>query len=167
MWYMKPVRVGVTVPQHREEVYGFLDVMANHRSFTDHFLVDWECSGPERGVGSRARVRTRGSIGSDVIDIQVVSARRPETITEENVGANGRRHATGTYTLEELPGGGTRVLFEYAWRRAPLAERLAAPLVRAFMRRETGRAMRRLAGELAALDAGPGEVAVRGERSGG
>lgn len=145
MWYMKPVRVSIDVPQRREEVYDFLDVMANHRSFNDHFLVDWKCSGPERGIGSSARVRTRGTIATDVIDIQVVSARAPAMIEEENVGAKGRRRATGTYMLEELPGGATRVVFEYAWRQAPLGERVAAPLVRAFMRRATERAMRRLA----------------------
>src|SRR5215471_16605071 len=104
---MKPVRVAVDVPRPREEVYDFLDVMANHQTFNDHFMVDWQLSGPARGVGSRARVRARAAA----------------TITEENVGAGGRRHGTGTYTLEELPGGGTRVMFEYAWRRAPLSER--------------------------------------------
>jgi len=151
MWYMKPVTVRVDVPQGREEVYDFLDVMANHRSFNDHFLVDWELSGSERGVGSRARVRTR-AVPADVIDFEVVAARAPAMIAEENVGAGGRRRATGTYTLEELPGGGTRVTFEYAWQSAPLVERLCAPLVRAFMRRTTGLALRRLAGVLAARE---------------
>ena len=147
---MKPIHVSIEVSQPREQVYDFLDVMANHESFNDHFMVDWRCSGPERGLGSRARVQTRGAIGADEIDITVVSVRAPEMIMEENVGAGGRRHATGIYTLEELPGGGTRVVFEYAWRRAPLGERVAAPLVRAFVRREVERAMRRLAGRLAA-----------------
>jgi uncharacterized protein YndB with AHSA1/START domain len=147
MWYMKPVRVSVDTDRRREEVYDFLDVMANHRSFNDHFLAGWECSGPERGVGSRARVRTKGP-GSDMVDIEVVSARAPETIVEQSVGAKGRRLGTGTYTLEERPGGGTRVVFEYAWQRAPLSERIAAPLTRAIVRRGTGRALRRLADEL-------------------
>jgi len=150
---MKAIQVSVDVPQRREQVYDFLDVMANHRSFTDHFLVDWECSGPERGIGSRARVRAGGAFGGDVIDIQVVAARAPAMIAEENVGARGRRRATGTYTLDELPGGGTRVVFEYAWRRVPLRERMAAPLVRAFVRRGTERAMERLADRLAAAAA--------------
>src|SRR5262245_55434265 len=77
IWYMKSVRVSIDVPQSREEVYDFLDVMANHESFNDHFLVDWRYSGPERGVGSRVRVRTRGGIGSDVLDIRVVAAEAP------------------------------------------------------------------------------------------
>ena len=153
MWYMKPVHVSTDVPYPREEVYDFLDVMANHEPFTDHLMHDWECSGPERGIGYRARVRAGGAFGGDVIDIQVVAARAPAMIAEENVGSRGRRRATGTYTLDELPGGGTRVVFEYAWRRVPLRERMAAPLVRAFVRRGTERAMERLADRLAAAAA--------------
>jgi hypothetical protein len=58
--------------------------------------------------------------------------------------------ATGTYTLEPLPSGGTKISFEYAWQQAPLSERLAAPLVRAVLRRGNERAMERLAEQLAA-----------------
>jgi hypothetical protein len=42
---MKPVTVSVTVPNDREEVYAFLDVLANHEPFTDHMMVDWTYSG--------------------------------------------------------------------------------------------------------------------------
>jgi hypothetical protein len=89
-----------------------------------------------------------------VIDIEVVAAEPPAKIVEQNVGAKGRRHGTGTYTLEELPGGGTRIEFEYSWQRAPLAERLAAPLARAVLRRANEQAMQRLAEALAARDRG-------------
>jgi hypothetical protein len=150
---MRPVKVSVEVENAREQVYDFLDVMANHEPFCDHMLVDWEYSGPERGVGSKARVRATLGGTSDVIDMEVVSAQAPEEIVERNVGAKGRRVGNGTYMLEELPGGGTRIRFEYTWRQAPLRERLAAPLVRAIMRRGDELAMRRLAEQLAALPA--------------
>ena len=58
--------------------------------------------------------------------------------------------ANGTYYLEERPGGGTHIVFEYAWQTAPLSERLAGPLVRATLRRINERAMERLAERLAA-----------------
>jgi hypothetical protein len=148
MWFMKPVRVTIDVPHDRDRVYDFLDVMANHESFTDHLLRDWSCSGPARGVGSKARVSTKLAGSTDTIDIEVVSARAPEEIVEQNVGARGRRRATGTYTLQALPGGSTRIVFEYAWQQAPLSERLAAPLVRAYLRRANEQAMRRLAERL-------------------
>jgi hypothetical protein len=154
MWYMRPVLESVDVPDGRDDVYEFLDVMANHEAFTDHMLTQWRCSGPQRGVGSRARVKVKTAGRTDTIDIEVVAADRPSMISEENVGADGRRRATGTYFLEELPGGGTRIVFEYAWIQAPLVERLASPLTRAFIRRGNRQAMQRLAEQLAVRRAG-------------
>jgi carbon monoxide dehydrogenase subunit G len=150
MWYMKPVDVTIEVPYPTEEVYDFLDVMANHEPFTNHMLRDWEYSGPDRGVGSKARVKVTAGGRTETVDIEVVSADRPKTIVEQNIGAGGRRVATGTYKLAQLPSGGTRVAFEYSWQKAPLSERLASPLVRAFVRRGNEVAMKRLGEQLAA-----------------
>ena len=150
---MKPVHVNTHVTRPVEEVYDFLDVMANHEAFTDHMMRDWEYSGPDRGIGSKARVKVSAGGRTDTIDIEVVAAERPVRIVEQNVGAGGRRVANGTYTLEALPSGGTRIVFEYAWQRAPLSERLAAPLVRAVLRRGNQRAMERLVEQLAAQGA--------------
>lgn len=149
MWYMIKVLVSTDVPQPRDEVYAFLDVMANHVVFTDHMLHEWELSGPERGVGARARVKTRAGGRIDVIDIEVTAGQAPTTIVERNIGANGRRQATGTYRLAELPAGGTRVEFEWACRQAPFSERLLAPMIARILRRENQKAMVRLASALA------------------
>jgi Polyketide cyclase / dehydrase and lipid transport len=154
MWYMKPVRVTIDVPQPREDVYDFLDVMANHEPFTNHILKDWQYSGPDRGVGSKARVHVKAAGRTDQVDIEVVSAQAPAKIVEQNVSAGGRRLANGTYTLEELPAGGTRIEFEYSWKQAPLSDRLAAPMVRSALRRANERAMERLAATLAARPGG-------------
>jgi carbon monoxide dehydrogenase subunit G len=152
MWYMKPARVSIEVPYSPEDVYEFLDAMANHEPFTNHMLQDWHYSGPDRGVGSKASVTAKAGGRSETLEIEVVSAERPRTIVEQNVGAGGRRIATGTYTLEPLAGTGTRITFEYAWKQAPLSERLAAPLVRAILTRGNQRAMERLAQQLAAVE---------------
>ena len=142
---MKPVRVSTTVTRPVEEVYDFLDVMANHEPFTNHMLHDWEYSGPSRGVGAKARVRVDAGARTEMVDIEVVDAEPPTRIVERNIGAGGRRRATGTYTLRPLPDGGTDVAFEYAWQTAPLIERLAAPAARALVRRGNARALARLA----------------------
>lgn len=153
MWYMRSVLVTTQVPYPREKVYDFLDVMSNHEAFTNHMLRDWEYSGPDRGIGSRAKVKVSAAGRTDTIEIEVVAAERPARIVERNVGAGGRRVATGTYTLSELRNGGTRIDFEYAWQTAPLSERLAAPLARGVLRRGNERAMQRLARQLAAREA--------------
>jgi carbon monoxide dehydrogenase subunit G len=145
---MKPITVSVDVDQPRERVFAFLDVMRNHERFTDHMLTDWRYAGPASGVGSTARVRTKVAGKSDSLLIETVSRSAPTEIVEHNTGAGGRRRASGTYVLETLPGGGTRVSFTYAWREAPASERLFAPLVRAVMRGPLKRSMQRLASEL-------------------
>ncbi|WP_324614385.1 hypothetical protein [Streptomyces sp. MMG1121] len=70
-----------------------------------------------------------------------MEAEAPRRIVERNVSAGGRRLAGGTYTIETLPTGGSRISFAYAWVRAPLADRLLALVVRATMRRANGRVM--------------------------
>jgi Polyketide cyclase / dehydrase and lipid transport len=158
MRYMpKPVTVSIDVPHAVEDVYDFLDVMANHEPFTDHLLRDWELSGPARGVGSRARVHVRAlgvhvrALGvSDVVDIEVVDAEAPTRIVERNTAAKAGRTAQGTYTLSPTVSGGTHIAFEYRWLVTPLADKLTAPFARAFIRRTNETAMRRLAGLLAA-----------------
>jgi hypothetical protein len=140
--------VTTAVPYPPERVYDFLDVMANHEPFTDHMLKDWVYSGPDRGIGAKAKVRATLGGRSEEVEMEVIAAERPKTIVEQNVGARGRRIATGTYTLEPLPSGGTLIAFEYAWKQAPVSERVAAPLVRAILSSANQRAMARLAEQL-------------------
>ena len=145
---VKPVSVSVAIPTSREEVYRFLDVLANHEPFTNHMLVDWSYAGPPSGVGARARMRVKKPGRADWIDLEVIDAKPPRGSTEESVSAGGRRHTRGTYRLEELPETGTLVTFELAWLQAPLIERLAAPLTRAVVRRGNQRSLHRLAEQL-------------------
>ena len=146
---MKPVTVSVEVPQPVEEVYDYLDVLANHEAFLDHFLVDWKFSGPTRGVGAKAEARASAPMSQDWTDFEVIESERPKRIVEDAVGLKGKRHTRGTYTLEPLPEGGTKISFEFAWLQTARAERLIPPLTRAFIKRPNGKAMRRLAKQLA------------------
>ena len=142
---MKPVTVSVEVPTPRQAVYDFLDVLANHEPFTDHIMVNWKYSGPRAGVGAKANARLRAPGSNENIDIEVIEAAPPRRVVEESVSAGGKRRTRGTYELDELAGGGTRIAFELIWIEAPRNERMTAPLMRAFMRRTNGRSMRRLA----------------------
>jgi hypothetical protein len=151
---MKPVTVTIDVPQTREAVYDFLDVMSNHELFTDHMMQDWRLAGPARGIGSKARLKAVVGGRTETVEIEVIEAERPVKTVERNVGAGGKRVGTGTYTLADLPDGGTRVTFTYAWQQAPWNERLAEPIVRGIARRGFERAMQRLAEQLRAPTAG-------------
>jgi Polyketide cyclase / dehydrase and lipid transport len=152
MWYMNPIEVSINVPQSREAVYDFLDSMPHHELFTDHMMRDWRYEGPERGIGSKARVNAVLGGRTEPVEIEVIDAQPPFKNVERNTGAGGKRVATGTYTLTELPDGGTHIVFEYAWQKIPLGERLASPIVRSVMRRAVARALQRLAEQLRAIE---------------
>ena len=144
----RPVTVHVDVPAEPHEVFDFLDVMANHESFNDHLMRRWELAGPPRGVGSKATVHVKALGVEDEIDIEVLEAEAPSRIVERNVARKAGRVGEGTFTLEPLPGAGTRVTFTYRWVVAPLVDRLTAPAVRAYLRRNNTIAMRRLREQL-------------------
>jgi len=141
----KPVTVAIDVPRTVDEVFEYLDVMANHEPFYDHLMRDWELSGPSRGIGSKARVHVRALGIRDVIDIEVMDAERPVRIVERNTAAKAGRVGQGTYTLRPNADGGTHIEFEYRWLVAPLLDRLTAPFVRSYLRRNNTTSMRRLA----------------------
>jgi hypothetical protein len=143
-----PVTVTVDVAQDREVVFDFLDVMANHEPFNDHLMTDWSYSGPPSGLGSCATVHTRALGQHDEVDIEVVEVQRPSRIVERNHARRAGRTGQGTYVLESLPEGGTRIRFEYRWLVTPRIDALTAPLARAFIRRNNDTSMRRLAAEL-------------------
>jgi ribosome-associated toxin RatA of RatAB toxin-antitoxin module len=143
---VKPVTVSVEVPNSAHEVYEFLDDLGNHERFMDHFMVDWQLSGPQRGVGAKANVRVKATAEKDWTDVEIVEADSGRRIVEESTGGpRGKRRLRGTYHLEELPGGGTRISFELEFLELPRGERLMGPLNRAYVRRVNRKAMRRLA----------------------
>ncbi|MDP9399472.1 MAG: hypothetical protein M3P39_00630 [Actinomycetota bacterium] len=100
-------------------------------------------------------MRTRALGVSDVVDIEVVAAKRPARIVKRNTAAKAGRTGEGTYRLDPPPRGGTRIAIEYRWIVTPLVDRLTSPPTRAFIRRANETAMRRLAEQLAAQAASP------------
>jgi hypothetical protein len=149
---VKPVTVSVDVPQSRERVWEFLEVLANHERFTDHFLLDWQLSGPPRGVGATASFRVKATGEKDWSELRVIDSEPPRRSVEETIGGSkAKRRTRGTYTLEELPGGGTRITFELATLEMPRGERMMGPLNRAYLKRVNRKAMRRLKERLTTL----------------
>ena len=143
-----PVTVSVDVPQNRSDVYAYLDVMANHEHFTDHMLTNWRVSGPPTGIGSKANVTTKVGAITDEAVIEVFEVEDGRLIRERSIGAKGKRIAHGTYTLSDLPNGGTHVEFEFALQKVPALEKPFLPLMRKMVRKGNERAMERLAATL-------------------
>src|SRR4051812_556574 len=144
-----PVTVSIDVPQPRTAVYAYLDVMANHEAFTDHMLTNWRVSGPPTGIGSKANVTSKFGALSDEAEIEVFEVDPGRMIRERSIAAKGKRIAHGTYTLSDLPAGGTHVEFEFALQKVPAIERPLLPLMRKLVRSGNERALQRLADLLA------------------
>jgi hypothetical protein len=145
----QPVTVTIDVPQPRDAVYDYLDVMANHEAFTDHMLTNWRVSGPATGIGSKAQVTTKAGGMTDEATIEVFEIDPGRMIRERSLGAKGKRIAHGTYTLSDLPDGGTHIEFEFALQKVPAMERPLVPFMRKVLRKGNERAMERLAALLA------------------
>ncbi len=143
---MPSVTVSTTIHTPRDRVFDHLDDLARHEAFTDHFLVDWTLlRANSTGVGAAARMRAKGAGRHPWVSITVVESIRPErTVEEGRGGRDGRRRTRGIYELADAPGGATRVSFTNEFAPAGLAERLQAPVARAYLRRQNARALARL-----------------------
>lgn len=147
---MDPVTVSVIVDRPREQVFDYLQDIANHHQFTDHYLRDWHLTRIDsvgRGAGARFRVKvpppaSRFAWG----DVTFVEVQRPHRIVEAGrTGKANRVRTLGVYELAPAAGGTTRVQFTIETRPATLSDRLLESFgARGWTRRQNARAMRRL-----------------------
>ncbi len=132
---MEPVTVTIIIDRPREDVYAVLEDLMNHEAFTDHFLTDFQRT--ETGI------RVKGKGGGGWMEITPVES-TPERIVELGTsGRGGKRHTKGIYTLEPRTGS-TVVSFTNEIEPAGVGDRIAAPLIRAYLRKQNGRALERL-----------------------
>ena len=165
---MDPVTVSIVVDRPREQVFDYLQDLANHAEFTDHYLRDWHLTRIDsigRGAGARFRVKAPPPAGRFAWgDVTFVEVDRPHRIVEAGrTGKNNRVRTLGVYELAPGASGTTRVQFTLETQPATLADRLLEGFgARGWMRRQNARAMRRLRTILES-DAGRGErVTVAG-----
>ena len=140
--------MSIVVSAPREQVFDYLQDIANHPEFSDHYLVDWHLTRIDsvgRGAGARFRIKApanRFSWG----DVTFAEVERPHRIVEVGrAGKDNRIRTLGVYELSPAAAGTTRVRFTLQTTPATLADRLVEALgARSWTRRKNGRAMRRL-----------------------
>ncbi len=149
---MDPVSVSVVVSSPPEQVFDYLQDIANHSEFCDHYLVDWHLTRVDSvglGAGARFRVKAPGNRYSWA-DVTFAEVQRPHRIVE--VGRSGKANRVrtiGTYELVPAAAGATRVTFTFESVPATFADRLLESFgARSWLRRKNLRAMRRLRGIL-------------------
>ena len=132
---MKPVTVSTTINRPRDEIYAVLDDLMNHEAFTDHYLTNYQRT--ETGI------RVKGKGGGGWMEITPVSSTPDRIVEEGRSGRAGRRRSKGIYELEPQDGS-TVVRFTNEIEPAGIGDRLAAPLIRSYLRKQNGRALQRL-----------------------
>lgn len=140
--------VSIVVDRPREQVFDYLQDIANHSEFTDHYLVDWRLTRIDsvgRGAGARFRVKAPGARFAWG-DVTFVEVQRPYRIVEVGrTGKSNRVRTRGIYELASASAGTTRVQFTVQTEPATLSDRLLEGFgARGWMRRQNNRAMRRL-----------------------
>jgi uncharacterized protein YndB with AHSA1/START domain len=147
---MHPLTVSIVIDAPRERVFEYLQDIANHPEFTDHYLRDWHLTRENsvgRGAGARFRVAARGP-GSRFSwgDVTFAEVDPPHRIVEVGRGGKTNRVRTlGVYELAPGAGNTTRVRFTLESQPATFADRLQESLgARGWLRRQNMKAMRRL-----------------------
>jgi uncharacterized protein YndB with AHSA1/START domain len=142
-----PVSASIIVSAPREQVFDYLQDIANHPEFTDHYLVDWHLTRIDsvgRGAGARFRVKAPLNRFSWA-DVTFVEVERPHRIVEVGrMGKNNRVRTLGVYELSEAAGG-TRVRLTLRTEPATTWDRVSEALWgRAWIKRKNARALQRL-----------------------
>jgi uncharacterized protein YndB with AHSA1/START domain len=145
---MDPVTVSTVISAPREQVFDYLQDIANHSEFTDHYIVDWHLTRIDsigRGAGARFRVKAPGNRFSWG-DATFVAVERPHRIVEAGrTGKNNRIRTIGTYELAPGASGTTRVRFTLETAPVTISDRLLESLgARRWLKRKSARSMRRL-----------------------
>jgi len=143
-----PVTVSIVVSAPREQVFDYLQDIANHPEFTDHFLVDWHLTRIDsvgRGAGARFRVKAPLNRFSWA-DVTLVEVERPyRIIAAGRTGKNNRIRLVCVYELTPATAGATRVQLSFETVPATLSDRLLESFgARRWRRRQHARALRRL-----------------------
>src|SRR5438445_2294091 len=143
-----PVTVSAVISAPREQVFDYLQDIANHSEFTDHYLVDWHLTRIDSvGLGAGARFRVKAPLARfSWAEVTFAEVERPHRIVEVGrTGKNNRIRTLGVYELAPGASGTTRLRFTVQTEPQMLSDRLMEALGgRSWMRRQTNRAMRRL-----------------------
>jgi uncharacterized protein YndB with AHSA1/START domain len=145
---LDPITVSTIISAPRERVFDYLQDLANHPEFTDHYLVDWHLTRIDsvgRGAGARFRVKAPGNRFAWG-DVTFAEVEAPHRIVEVGRGGKGNRIRTlGTYELSQDAAGTTKVKFTFETQPGNLSDRILESLgARGWLRRKNTKAMRRL-----------------------
>ena len=144
---MDPVTSTVVIDRRPEEVFSYLEDVANHAEFTDHYLKDFRLTREDSlGLGAGARFRVDAPLNRfSWADVTVIEATVPRRIVQRGrTGKYNRIRLLSTYEIEPN-GGSTQVTLttETETPRLP-SDKLMELLAKGWFKRKQGKALRRL-----------------------
>jgi uncharacterized protein YndB with AHSA1/START domain len=144
---MRPFTCSVTIDAPRERVFEYLEDVANHAEFSDHYLKDFRLERLEsRGVGAGARFRI--AFGKSLWgEITIAALEPPHRIVLRGETARlGRVAIEAVYTLTDYGQDMTRLEYELSTAPASRTDDLRAALGgRFWLKHQTRKALSRLA----------------------
>ena len=148
---MEPVSSTVTVDRRPEEVFAYLEDIANHAEFTDHYLKDFRLTREDSlGLGAGARFRVDAPMNRfSWADITIVESVAPRRLVQRGrTGKFNRVRLLTTYELEPS-GGSTQVTLTTETERPKLiSDRIMETIAKGWFKRNQRKALKRLRGIL-------------------
>jgi uncharacterized protein YndB with AHSA1/START domain len=146
-----PVSSNVVIDRRPEEVFAYLEDVANHAEFTDHYLKEFRLTREDSlGLGAGARFRLDAPLNRfSWADATIIEAEAPKRIVQRGrTGKYNRIRMVSTYELEPS-GSSTRVTLttETEQPRLP-SDRIMEVLAKGWFKRKQGKALKRLRGIL-------------------
>ncbi len=144
---MDPVSSTVLIDRPAEEVFAFLEDVANHAVFTDHYLKDFRLTREDTfGVGAGARFYVDAPFNRfSWADVTIIESVPPKRIVQRGrMGKFNRIRLLSSYELEPS-GGSTQVTLTTETERPRLpSDRIMEALGRGWLERKQRKALKRL-----------------------
>ena len=143
---MEPLSVSTTIARPRDEVFAYLEDIANHAEFADHYLVDWRMTRTDTvGRGAGARFRYKAPLQRfDWADVTFVEVSPRRIVQAGRGGKANRNRLRSVWELDETPAG-TRVTLTVETRPALPSDRIMEALgMRGWLRRNGRKSLKRL-----------------------
>ncbi|HEV7753794.1 MAG TPA: SRPBCC family protein [Baekduia sp.] len=146
---MDPVAAEVTISRPRQEVFEYLQDIANHAEFTDHYLIRWHLLREDtlgQGAGARFKLARRFTRYAWA-DFTFTEVEEPRLIVERGRGGKYNRILTrGVYELDEAHNGAsTRVTFTFETKPKLASDRLQEAMGgRSWIKRKNKKSLNRL-----------------------
>ena len=148
---MDPVSATVLIDRRPEEVFAYLEDVANHAEFTDHYLKDFRLTREDSfGLGAGARFQVDAPLNRFAYaDVTVVESVPPKRLVQRGrTGKFNRIRLLTTYELEPS-GGSTQVTLTTETEQPRLlSDRIMEGIAKGWFKRNQRKALKRLRGIL-------------------